>query len=116
MEKNEGEWTRKVDFKKVEILGSSRRCTQDLTYSRLYTVSVRPYYLPREFLHVFVTHVYVSPHANAKDAANVISSHMHDLETSAPDAFKINTGDFNHCSLKTSTMNYFQHDRTLDQC
>ena len=48
---------------------------------------------------------------------------MHDLETSAPDAFKIITGDFSHCPLKTATTSYFQHakcptreDRTLDQC
>ena len=65
------------------------------------------------------------PSANTRDAANVISSHMHDLETSAPDIglYKIITGDFNHCSLKTSTMDYFKHvkcstrkDCTLDQC
>ena len=63
------------------------------------------------------------PSANAKDAANAISSHVIDLETSAPDAFKIITGDFNHCSLKTSIIRYFQHlkcatwkDRILDQC
>ena len=48
---------------------------------------------------------------------------MYDLEMSAPDAFKIVAGDFIHCSLKTSTMSYFQHvkcstrkDRKLDQC
>ena len=65
------------------------------------------------------------PSTNAKDAANAISSHVFDLETSAPDAFKIIiiTGDFNHCLLKTSIINYFQHakcatrkERILDQC
>ena len=82
----------------------------------LFTVSVRPYYIPREFSHVLITTVYVPPSANAKDAANAISSHVIDLETSAPD-------DFNHCSLKTSIINYFQHvkcatrkDCILDQC
>ena len=87
------------------------------------TVSVRPYYIPREFSHVLVTTVDVPPSADAKDAANVISSHMHDLEISAPGAFKIITCDFNHCPLKTSTMNYFHHvkcstrkERILDQC
>ena len=66
---------------------------------------------------------YVPPTVNAKDAANVISGHLHDLETSARDAFKIITGDFIHWSLKASTTSYFQHvkcstrkDRILDQC
>ena len=94
-----------------------------LSFIRLLTVSVRLYYLLREFSHVLVTTFYVPPNANVKDAANMISSHMHDLETSAHYAFKIITGDFNHWSLKTSTMNYFQlvkcstrKDRILDQC
>ena len=53
----------------------------------------------------------------------MISSHMPDLETSAPDAFKIITGDLFHCSPKTSTMNYFKlvkcstwKERILEQC
>ena len=80
-------------------------------------------YIPREFSHVLVTIIYMPPSANTKDAENVISSQMHDLETSAPDAFKIITGDFNHGSLKTSTISCFQHmkcssqkDCILDQC
>ena len=87
-------------------------CTPNV---ELLTVSVRPYYIP-EFSHVLITTVYVPPNANAQDAANSISSHVINLETSAPDAF-------NHCSLKTSIINYFQHvkcatqkDHILDQC
>ena len=90
-------------------------CTPNV---ELLTVSVRLYYIPREFSHVLIITVYVPLSANAKDAANAI-----DLETSAPNAFKIITSDFNHCSLKTSIINYFQHvkcvtrkDRILDQC
>ena len=78
-------------------------------------LSCWPYYIPREFSHVLITTVYVPPSANAQDAANSISSHVINLETSAPDAF-------NHCSLKTSIINYFQYvkcatqkDRILDQ-
>ncbi|KAK7455970.1 hypothetical protein BaRGS_00039395, partial [Batillaria attramentaria] len=58
---------------------------------------------------------------NAKDAANHIASHVPDLDTSAPDAVKIVTGDFNHCSLKKVLPGYHQQvtcttrgDRTLD--
>ena len=79
-------------------------CTPNV---ELLTVSVRPYYIPREFSHVFVSTVYMPPSANAKDAANTISSHVIDLETSAPDAFKIITGDFNHCSLKNQSSTIF---------
>ncbi|KAK7460352.1 hypothetical protein BaRGS_00038910, partial [Batillaria attramentaria] len=58
---------------------------------------------------------------NAKDAADHIASHVHDLDTSAPDAVKIVTGDLNYCSLKKVLPGYHQQvtcttrgDRTLD--
>ena len=71
------------------------------------TVSVRPYYIPREFSYVLVTTVYVPTSANVNDVANVINSHIHYLETSALSAFEIITSDCNHRSLTTSTMSYF---------
>ena len=95
-------------------------CTPNV---QLLTDSVRPYYIPQKFSHVLITTVYARQSANAKNAAKVISSHVTDLVTSAPDAFKMITGDFNHCSLITSIINYFQHakcdtrkERILDQC
>ena len=95
-------------------------CTPNV---QLLTDSVRPYYIPQRFSHVLITTVYARQSANAKNAAKVISSHVIDLVTSAPDAFKMITGDFNHCSLKTAIINYFQHvkcatqkDHILDQC
>ena len=95
-------------------------CTPNV---QLLTDSVRPYYIPQKFSHVLITTVYARQSANAKNAAKVISSHVIDLVTSAPDAFKMITGDFNHCSLKTAIINYFQHvkcatqkDHILDQC
>lgn len=85
------------------------------------TVSARPYYLPRELSHVLVTAIYVPPSANIKDAADIITSHVHDLETSSPDALKILTGDFNHCTLEKSIPGFYQQvscktrdDNTLD--
>ena len=71
------------------------------------TVSVRSFNTPREFSHILVTDVYVPPSANAKAAANVISSHMHDLKLQPPYTLKIITGDFNRSSLKTSITSYF---------
>ena len=90
----------------------------------LFTVSMRPFYLPREFTHVIVTCVYVPPSGNPKEAAGTIGNHIHALETSSPDALKIVTGDFNQCSHKVSSAcSDFQHvdcptskDRILDLC
>ena len=85
------------------------------------TVGIRPYYLSREFSHVLVTTVYVPPFADAKEAADTIASHVHDLDDRAPDAIKIITGDFNHCDLGTTFPHCQQYltcatrkDRTID--
>ncbi len=60
-----------------------------------------PYYLPREFISVFVAAVYIPPDANSKNALQelyeFISSHM----TKQPDAVIIVTGDFNQTDLRT---------------
>ena len=56
-------------------------------------VGIHPHYLPREFSHVLVTVVYVPPSADAKEAADTIASHMHDLDDRVPNAIKIITGD-----------------------
>ena len=74
----------------------------------LLTVSLRSLYLARECTHATVTCVYVPSSGNAKEAAGTIGNHTHDLETSAPHALKIVTGDFNQCSLKVSSTSYFQ--------
>ena len=76
-------------------------CTPNV---ELLTVSVRPYYIPREFSRVLITTVYVPPSANAKDTANAISSHVIDLETSAPDAFKITILITVHLKHQSSTI------------
>ena len=71
------------------------------------TVGIRPYYLSREFSHVLVTTVYVPPSADAKEAADTIASHVHDLDDRAPDAIKIITG-----CLTTVTSE--RHSRTVN--
>ena len=55
-------------------------CTPNV---ELLTVSVRPYYIPREFSHVFVSTVYMPPSANAKGAANSVSYTHLTLPTSS---------------------------------
>ena len=68
----------------------------------LIAVSCRPYYLPREFSHVIVMVVYISPSGNGKCATETISRITHDLQRSSPDALVIINRDFNHCSLSTT--------------
>ncbi|XP_078000927.1 uncharacterized protein LOC144453491 [Glandiceps talaboti] len=100
-----------------------RSCTPNV---ETLTLSLRPYYLPREFTQVLLTTVYVPPSANANSAVDEISNIIHDLDTSPssdPDAIHVINGDFNHSSLKTSNNSYYQHvscstrkDKTLDLC
>lgn len=80
-------------------------CSPDV---EMLTVSARPYYLPREFSHVLVTVVYVPPSAKNKQAADHIANHVHDLETKAPDALKIVTGDFNHRDVRKALPGFQQ--------
>ncbi|KAJ8018987.1 hypothetical protein HOLleu_42697 [Holothuria leucospilota] len=63
-------------------------------------LTVRPYYLPREFSHVIVCAVYVPNRSLAKAAALELADVIHDLESKSPDSFVIINGDFNHCNLK----------------
>ncbi|KAK0131958.1 hypothetical protein N1851_033250 [Merluccius polli] len=72
-------------------------CSEDI---ELLLLSVRPYYLPREFGQVFVTVVYIHPRANTRVAANRIYDTMAKLENLAPDAPKFVLRDFNGCSIK----------------
>ena len=71
----------------------SRKFTHRSPDLEILTVNARPYYLPREFPHVLVVSVYIPPSANAKAAAELIAAHVHDLDTTAPDAvFKTRNG------------------------
>ncbi|GFS00713.1 hypothetical protein ElyMa_006405700 [Elysia marginata] len=81
----------------------------------------RPYYLPREFSHVYVTNVYIPPDADTKQATESLANHIHDVESTAPDALKLVTGDFNNCDVSKCLVGYQQQvtcptrkDRTLD--
>ncbi|KAI3372979.1 hypothetical protein L3Q82_023423, partial [Scortum barcoo] len=75
-------------------------CCKDI---ELLAVSMRPYYLPREFTHALVVVVYVPPSANAADAAcDVLLSAVSRLQTQHPDALLLISGDFNHASPSSS--------------
>ena len=82
------------------------------------SVSLRPYYIPREFPSVFVNIVYIPDKSNAVNALDVLNAQM----TSSPDSVSITTGDFNHTTLD-SALPFYQHvtcptreDTTIDLC
>ncbi|KAK7877850.1 hypothetical protein WMY93_031490 [Mugilogobius chulae] len=95
-----------------------QRCNKDI---ELLAVSVRPYYLPREFTHVIVIAVYVPPSANAETACETLLSCTSTLQTQHPQALFLISGDFNHSSPASVLPTFTQYvtcptrdNKTLD--
>lgn len=88
----------------------------------LLSISVRPFYLPREFPQIFVTVIYIHPKANTQTAADTIRKVTQRLQSLSPDAPCLLMGDFNNCKL-SKTLNFYQYvtcptrkNKTLDKC
>lgn len=95
-----------------------RFCSRDI---ELFAVSMRPYYLPREFSHVIVIAVYVPPSAHAETAMDVLHSVTSRLQTQHPQVLFLISGDFNHVSPSSVLPTYTQYvtcptrdNKTLD--
>ena len=95
-------------------------CLPDI---ELLSVSLRPFYLPREFPQLFVTVVYIHPQADAKAASSVLLKTVNNLQSMSPSAPNFILGDFNHCDLKKSLNGFYQYvtcatrrKSTLDKC
>lgn len=93
-------------------------CTPNI---ELLAVSLRPYYLPREFSHVLGVTVYISPSAVPSRACDVIHSSIAELQTVHPSAFILVNGDFNHVNVSRTLTDFKQHvtcstrqNKTLD--
>ncbi|KAI3351114.1 hypothetical protein L3Q82_005679 [Scortum barcoo] len=100
------------------ITVKEQHCCKDI---ELLAVSMRPYYLPREFTHALVVVVYVPPSANADAACDVLLSAVSRLQTQHPDALLLISGDFNHASPSSSLPKFTQYvtchtrdNKTLD--
>lgn len=74
-------------------------CNGNIEYIVL---SLRPFYLPREFNKIYLIVVYIPLSSNAKEAENILSEVVRKIENSDPDAIKIITDDFNHCNFRKS--------------
>lgn len=95
-------------------------CNPDI---ELLAVSLRPFYLPREFPQLFFILVYIHPRTNASTATEHIRNMLDRLELISPDAPKFIMGDFNHCSIDKSLKGFYQYvncttrlGKTLDKC
>ena len=80
-------------------------CCRDV---ELLAVSLRPYYLPRDFSHVITVCVYIPPRADAATACEKIHSVTARLQTQHPEAFMIISGDFNHVTLDSTLAVFHQ--------
>ena len=87
------------------------------------SLSIRPYYLPREFPKINLNVVYIPPQANARQAEDHITSLVHDQLNISPDSIVLIAGDFNHCTQGASLPTLHQYvtcptrnNKTLDVC
>ncbi|XP_077578764.1 uncharacterized protein LOC144200462 [Stigmatopora nigra] len=78
-------------------------CTRNI---ELVAVSIRPFYIPREFSHVIIITVYIPPSADAAVARELLHTTLSRLQTSHPQSLLLISGDFNHAPL-TSTLPTF---------
>lgn len=81
-------------------------CTSDL---ELLTISIWPFYLPKEFPQLFLTIVYIHPKASILAATQLIAEVANRLEAISPEAPKFVLGDFNQCQLHRTLMDRGKH-------
>ncbi|XP_071963857.1 uncharacterized protein [Antedon mediterranea] len=62
----------------------------------LLCISLRPYYLPREFNQIHVILIYIPPDANADEAARIVGDTVSNISEASPDSPKFVLGDINH--------------------
>ncbi|KAK0143367.1 Retrovirus-related Pol polyprotein from type-1 retrotransposable element R1 [Merluccius polli] len=87
------------------------------------TLSLRPYYLPREFPTVVISCVYIPPGVNTNTAAELVAQNVHTMLSKYPDAPVLIMGDFNSCKLDCVLPSFEQYvdvptrrEKVLDLC
>lgn len=95
-------------------------CDPDL---ELLCLSLRLFYLPREFGSILICAAYVPPSANAARAANRLADCVHAQLQHTATAPVFLLGDFNHCRLELVLPGFYQYvkcgtrnTRVLDKC
>lgn len=87
------------------------------------TLSLRPFYFPREFPTVVISCVYITPSSNIRTAAEIIAKDTNALLTEYPSTLLFILGDFNNCrqhcvlpSLQKCVDIPTRRDNILDLC
>ena len=98
----------------------NRVCTPDI---EMLTLSLRPYYLPREFPTVVISCVYIPPGVNTNMAAELAAKNVHTMLSKYPDTPVLIMGDFNSCKLDCVLPSFEQcvdvptrREKVLDLC
>ena len=106
-------WCSQITIRETE-------CDPDI---ELLCLSLRPFYLPREFGNVIICAAYVPPSGNAATAASRLADCVHNQLQRTPGAPVFILGDFNHCRLEQSLPGFHQyvkcgtrHSKVLDKC
>ncbi|KAK3507948.1 hypothetical protein QTP70_005055 [Hemibagrus guttatus] len=77
------------------------------------TVRCRPFYLPREFIIIFIVRVYIPPSTNAKEALCELYRAISELQNAHPDGLFIIAGDYNHANLKSVLPKFHQRTKPV---
>ena len=80
-------------------------CNYDL---EILSVSLRPFYLPREFQKIIINIVYVPDSVPSETATAQLTDILNNQMSSYQDSFIITTGDFNHTRLNPA-LPFYQH-------
>ena len=95
-------------------------CNKDI---ELLCLSMRPFYLPREFGNIVLCAVYIPPDGNAARAATAVADCVHRQLKRTPEAPCFVLGDVNHCKLDTVLPGFQQYvdcktrgKNVLDKC
>ena len=81
----------------LDVAVLSTHCSPDL---ELFTIKVRPFYLPPEFSCVIISAVYIPPQADKMCALEELYRVINGLENAHPKAASIVVGDFNKANMR----------------
>lgn len=88
----------------VGSASNNRWCNNNKTHSivctpevEMLTLSLRPFYIPREFPTVVIGCVYIPPSANTKAAAELVAKGASSMIAKYPEAPAFIVGDYNSC-------------------
>lgn len=95
-------------------------CTSDV---EVLCLTLRPFYLPREFGCVILCVIYAPPSGNSTRAAYAISDCVNECQQQHPEAPVVLLGDYNQCRLEKAMPGFVQvikcstrKDKILDMC